>query len=242
MRTCNTRFSRLMAEALALSAATDRPLEDIAAALAQLADAERALPPAPLPDGQLRRTADADVPEAQRLAIYAWIDEQMLHSPRPDAAAWAGMSLQMRYCHTTAAGMLFYDRLDAELDACGIPRMENGEPLPTVQRLRLAAANPPSGSALPAFALCLLYGFQGKYYDSPDMLQSFRMASYQLLTALERCEATDATPPQPQERPSRIVLRYLEPVLLILVPLVLTVGFGLFCAALLTSISPDFHA
>ena len=93
MRTCNTRFSRLMAEALALSAATDRPLEDIAAALAQLADAERALPPAPLPDGQLRRTADADVPEAQRLAIYAWIDEQMLHSPRPDAAAWAGMSL-----------------------------------------------------------------------------------------------------------------------------------------------------
>lgn len=118
MRGFCARFAALMAETLhyaGVPAGLETPLNDVNTRLAALAEEERALP---APDSaSLRQELNL-----ARFAVAAWTDEQILSSPRPDAAAWAGMSLQYRYFATSEAGTQFYRELEKCLDACGVAR------------------------------------------------------------------------------------------------------------------------
>ncbi len=124
MRGFCARFAALMAETLhyaGVPAGLETPLNDVNARLAALAEEERALP---APDSApLRQELNL-----ARFAVAAWADEQILSSPRPDAAAWAGMSLQYKYFATSEAGTQFYRELEKCLDACGVARRVAIEP------------------------------------------------------------------------------------------------------------------
>lgn len=120
------RFAPLMAETLHFAGSPDGlsvSLNDANARLCALAEQERSASPFDGLSGdgtqphELRREL-----ELARFAVAAWADEQMLSSPRADAASWAGMSLQFRYFKTAEAGRLFYQNLEKCLDSCGVPR------------------------------------------------------------------------------------------------------------------------
>ena len=87
------RFAPLMAAALHCAGSSEglaMTLEDIQARMLELADEERAMPPALTAHG-----GPTDMPERlrelenARFAVYAWADEKLLNARRPDAAASA---------------------------------------------------------------------------------------------------------------------------------------------------------
>ena len=138
-----------MTEALHCSSAPEGlalPLHEVHERLSALADEERSRPLpssaedlAPPRDAPLPLLPDAgDAPDDAarkvrlacdnaRFAVYAWVDEQLLQSPRLDAADWLSYSLQYRYCGTTSAGREFFSRLTA-IARAALPPAEETPP------------------------------------------------------------------------------------------------------------------
>ncbi len=152
------RFSPLMSEALHCSGSAEGlalPLEEIQRRLVETAEQERSAVPLSandtLPDFSDVRRREL---EMCRLAVYAWADEVMLHSPRPDAMSWMPLSLQCRYFHTTEGGQLFFTRLTGLLDDMGIAAdEEDGEGGTDDIAVRLQSGSLRSGSGRAA-CLC----------------------------------------------------------------------------------------
>lgn len=236
------RFSPLMSETLHCSGSPEGlalPLEDIQSRLTALADQERAAVPAGS-DDMLPDFSDVRRQELElcRLAVYAWADENMLNSPRPDAVSWMPLSLQCRYFHTTEGGQLFFTRLDALLDRMGIAadmQDEEGQPADLAVRLEAAgrvSSSAPGADVLRVFALCLLYGFRGCLYGQPDLLARVRKACYGLVSV----DMSAEDEPSSKQEEGRHLLHALEPVAYVLVPLAVCAVFGLYCADILSNI------
>ncbi len=236
------RFSPLMSEALHCSGSAEGlalPLEEIQRRLVETAEQERSAVPLSandtLPDFSDVRRREL---EMCRLAVYAWADEVMLHSPRPDAMSWMPLSLQCRYFHTTEGGQLFFTRLTGLLDDMGIAAdEEDGEGGTDDIAVRLEAAcraapSAPGADVLRVFALCLLYGFQGRLYGRPETLSRVRKACWDLISMKDR----PLKAPAPALAERRDLRHVLEPAAYVLVPLVVVAAFGLYCADILSNI------
>ena len=264
------RFSRLMAEALHCGSAPEGlalPLHEVRERLHTLADEERGRPlpistetllaPAsetlPLPDAvggaddaarHIRLACDN-----ARFAVYAWIDELLLQSPRLDAADWLSHSLQYRYCGTTSAGREFFTRL-TDIIRSALPPAENALPaageeedpadevLRALEAFVLHGGDELSAAVIRVHALCLLYGFKGMLRDAPETLHRCRKAAHALLLRDEPPPA----PALPQERPiTPFVAVALEKAAYVILPPVIVLLFGALCAAVLADIPlPQF--
>lgn len=247
-------FSPLMSRTLHFAGSPDGmavPLDAVHAALCELADKERMAVSAGVdglyPQETLQRC---------RLAVYAWADEILLNSTRQDAGGWAGMTLQARYFDTSAAGIRVFDDLWSLLDEAE-HRQDSAESailLPAVLPAGLCAADdhpdsegvaladrfekaiaetfsPMHDEALRVYATCLLYGFCGRYYPQPSVLRRLRLAARALLKK--------APPVVVDDKPVRTggvqaSLLWLEPALYVVVPLLVTLAFGLYCADILS--------
>lgn len=261
------RFSRLMAEALhcaATPAGLALSLGEVHDRLKALADEERALPlpsaaaPAPAAPGELPLPDEEGGPDDAlrqwrlacdnaRFAVYAWVDEQMLQSPRLDAADWLGYSLQYHYFATTDAGQAFFSRLTA-LVRSALPAADAGQPgegdgLPDggpqmLEAFVLHGADERTTAVAEAYALCLLYGFRGMLHDNPDALARYRKAAYALLCRKE----VPAAPGLPRQRSAApLIAAMLERAAYALVPLLVVLLFGTLCAAELADMAlPKF--
>lgn len=252
-----------MAEALHCSSAPEGlalPLHEVHERLSALADEERSRPLpssaedlAPPRDAPLPLLPDAgDAPDDAarkmrlacdnaRFAVYAWVDEQLLQSPRLDAADWLSYSLQYRYCGTTSAGREFFSRLTA-IARAALPPAEETPPdsgdltdeVPqALEAFVLHGGDELSSAVVSVYALCLLYGFKGMLRDAPETLNRCRKAAHALLLR-------DAPPPAsvlPQERRAGpFVAAALEKAVYILLPPVIVFLFGALCAAVLADI------
>ncbi len=259
------RFSRLMAEALHCGSAPEGlalPLHEVRERLHALADEERSRPlpssaeplsapvtaTLPLPDA-VDETDDAArnirlACENARFAVYAWVDELLLQSPRLDAADWLSHSLQYRYCGTTSAGREFFTRLTGIIRNA-LPLAENAptaaneeeeladEVLRALEAFVLHGGDELSAAAVRVYALCLLYGFKGMLRDTPETLNRCRKAARALLLRDE----PPPTPSLPQEGPiAPVVAVALEKAAYIILPPVIVLLFGALCAAVLADI------
>lgn len=259
-----------MAEALHCGSAPEGlalPLHDVHERLSALADEERALPlPSPAEDPAVPDGAPPPLPETAggmdnaarqvrlaceqaRFAVYAWVDEQLLQSPRLDAAKWLSYSLQYRYCGTTSAGQEFFTRLTAlarqavppsagPLLPASVGEDAAAEDAPgALEAFVLHGGDGPSTAALSVYALCLLYGFRGMLRDSPETLHRYRKAAHALLLRA----APPPDPGLPWEWPTASLATALEKAAYILLPPVAVILFGALCAAALSGIPlPQF--
>ena len=197
------------------------PLEDIQARLINLADKERLLP------------LDQEVLiDDARFAVYAWVDEKLLHAERPDALGWVPLSLQCHYYSTTEAGRLFFTRLNALLDQLGIAKEEEDLGQRLELALNLTKESRPY-EVLQIFALCLLYGFSGKLYNKKELLARLRKTSLLLLKQNSTLIEQTITP-QVQIKQSNFQI--FEPVLYVMVPIVISIIFWFYCADILAYI------
>ena len=232
------RFTPLMSEALHCAGSPEAlamPLEEIQASLLRLAEEERARPLAPF--GAPDEGAAREALDQCRFAVYAWADERMLNADRPDAPLWMGLSLQHRFFATAEGGQRFFVRLEELLDSLGVPRERNDEPLALDRRLELAAripADAPGRDTLAVFALCLLYGFSGRLHGEPELLSGIRKAAHALLPKEEE-QLAESRARRAREG-GQALLRNLEPLLYMLVPLAVTFLFALYCAAVLADV------
>jgi type VI protein secretion system component VasF len=180
-----------------------------------------------------------------RLAVYAWVDETLLNAARPDAAAWTAMSLQHAFFQTSEAGTLFFAHLDELLDQLLPLAGDDAGKADARTRLasRLEAAAPlrretsPARRELDVYALCLLLGFRGRYFDAPEFCERLRQAARKILADSEGIRPAGAYSPargrQPGDRPLPPALEWL---LYALLPLAATLLFGLYCADLLVTL------
>ena len=182
--------------------------------------------------------------ENARFAVYAWVDELLLQSPRLDAADWLSHSLQYRYCGTTSAGREFFTRLTGIIRNA-LPLAENAptaaneeeeladEVLRALEAFVLHGGDELSAAAVRVYALCLLYGFKGMLRDTPETLNRCRKAARALLLRDE----PPPTPSLPQEGPiAPVVAVALEKAAYIILPPVIVLLFGALCAAVLADI------
>lgn len=262
MRDICERFAPLMAETLHYAGSQEgleKPLDEARARLLVLTEQERAMPEGCPP---YQSTASRRDLEQARFAVAAWVDEQMMSSSRPDAAAWAASSLQFRYFGTAEAGRLFYQELEKCLDSCGVPRrvrvekpetadiladgddgldLENScgpEPeewhvLDLAERLSSAQVRTDEGGALSVYALCLLYGFRGALYGDPVLLSRVRRACRGLFGSAPEVR----TPPE--RRRSADFAVWGERVLFVVLPLLVCLAFALYCGGVLAN--APFH-
>jgi type VI protein secretion system component VasF len=235
------RFFILMRTALYLARSEEGlslPPDEIRRRLETPLAEERRLPLPPIPPGG--RSLDM---ETCRFAVYAWIDETLLNSPRPDAGDWSGHSLQYQFFHTAEGGARFYDNL--------LRLLRGLDPNPELERLPelLEKANEtfsdgPERGELSVYALCLLYGFSGRLFNRPDMLTRLRETARPLLeenwppAAVQASNGANSTT-RDREWRSPSLLSRVEPVLLTLLPLVVTALFLLYCAGILADALPQ---
>jgi type VI protein secretion system component VasF len=240
-----TRFFPLIHSARSLASDAALPLSEISARLYELAREEQDSPvPARAdPDGEKPAPGlPAERPDLSRcrLAVYAWADEILLTSARPDASLWAAYSLQHTFCQTSAAGTLFFQTLDELLDAL-LPltgeAAEAGEEFVLPARLeaaaRLSREENFARRELDVFALCLLLGFCGRYFEMPRQREKLREAARLILRGSEGAKA-----PSPNRRVWRHQeLPYaMEWIFYAILPLIATLLFGLYCADLLVEV------
>jgi type VI protein secretion system component VasF len=242
------RFFPLIANARSLASDAALPLSEISARLYALAQEEQGLPPpaASARDEKPDPGLPAEAPDLSRcrLAVYAWVDEILLSSGRPDASLWTAYSLQHAFCQTSAAGVLFFQALDELLDRL-LPltgettevgaEAEADAALPA--RLEAAARLGREGNfarrELDVFALCLLLGFCGRYFGMNQQREKLREAARRVLRGSEGATA----PPSPKRGRGQEFPRALEWLLYALLPLAGTLAFGLYCADLLLGVS-----
>ncbi|MDR1890492.1 MAG: DotU family type IV/VI secretion system protein [Zoogloeaceae bacterium] len=241
------RFSPLMSEALhhGRSCAESEPpvdMVELRRKLWALAEEERGLvsPTTPSADDTLDRPIDLT---HCRLAVYAWVDETILTAPRPDAAAWVAQSLQHTYFQTSEAGRLFFERLEELLTELSLPPEDEAstdDSLP--QRLETAARLPRKRAArheLDVYALCLLLGFSGRCYGHGNLIDKLRQSARQVLQGSENSLAPAATKNgwfTRQLHGTGEISSVLEWLFYILLPLIGTFLFGIYCAGLLVDI------
>lgn len=235
------------------------PLSDIHSHLCALADAERSTVYHGNA-GQLDDPQRHEDLRQCRFVVYAWVDETLLNAARPDAVAWMGMSLQSRYFETSIAGREVFarlrERLDFVLRQADVPGLASQLPPAFAQQPTNVAFNPIQDEAqegielatdmervatqplapvdqavLRVYAQCLLYGFCGRFFPYPEVLNRLRTASRTLLQVT-------ATAPENKGEPQIPVspLYWLEPVLYVVVPLCATLVFALYCADILANL------
>jgi type VI protein secretion system component VasF len=239
------RFFPLMSRARSLAGEAASPLSEIRQTLFALAEEEREapLPAAPVGGEQKRVEAGFDAaPDLSRcrLAVYAWVDEILLNAARPDAAAWTAMSLQHAFFQTSEAGTLFFAHLDELLDQL-LPLGDDAREMDVQTRLasRLEAAVPlrretsPARRELDVYALCLLLGFRGRYFDAPEFCERLRRAARKILADSEGIRLPSQGRSRRAEKPLPPALEWLFYAIL---PLAATFLFGLYCANLLVSL------
>ena len=87
--------------------------------------------------------------------------------------------------------------------------------------------------ALLMFALCLLYGFQGRLYGQDELLARVRRACRTLLLRPEILPAAEAASAQ---HARHMLLRRLETAGYVLIPVIVCILFWLYCANILANI------
>ncbi|MDR2675511.1 MAG: DotU family type IV/VI secretion system protein [Opitutaceae bacterium] len=239
------RFFPLIDNARSLASDANLPLSEISARLYALAQEEQELPPPATNTGGEKpdpgRPVEVSDLSRCRLAVYAWVDEILLSSGRPDASLWTAYSLQHAFCQTSAAGMLFFQTLDELLDRL-LPltgettETEAGAALPArlEAAARLSREENFARRELDVFALCLLLGFCGRYFDMHQQREKLREAARRVLRGSE-----GARVPLSSKRGrwrGREFPRALEWFLYALLPLAGTLVFGLYCAGLLLGV------
>jgi type VI protein secretion system component VasF len=236
------RFFPLIGNARSLASEAALPLAEIGARLYALAREEQELPlPSRRADGEKSDPGlPAEGPDLSRcrLAVYAWVDEILLASERPDASLWVAHSLQHTFFQTSAAGMLFFQALDELLDtllpltgqAESEAEAETALPARLETAARLSREENFARRELDVFALCLLLGFCGRYFEMPQQREKLREAARLILRGSE-----GAKPPALSKRGWREqeFPRALEWIFYALLPLAGTLAFGLYCANLL---------
>ncbi|MBQ7738955.1 MAG: DotU family type IV/VI secretion system protein [Desulfovibrionaceae bacterium] len=231
------RFAPLMAEALHCAGCTEGELslEEINAQITSLAEKERHQPiPVnnALPD--IKSDLSSEMEDA-RFAVYAFVDEKILNSERMDASDWMSKSLQCHYFKTTAAGKLFFERLNNLLTKLGVPLEEEGILLDLPGRLDLAKViGQEKSPLLRLFALCLLYGFKGYLFINADLLARIRKSCWQLLKEEESPESPTVS--QKVLDKTRSVKDIFENISYVVVPATVAIIFWFFCANILSSI------
>jgi hypothetical protein len=232
-----------MSRARSLAGEAALPLSEIRQTLFALAEEERKAPIAVSAAGGETGFDDAPDLSCCRLAAYAWVDETLLNAARPDAAAWTAMSLQHAFFQTSEAGTLFFTHLDELLDRL-LPLADDAvvaEKAEAPARLasRLEAAAPlrretsPARRELDVYALCLLLGFRGRYFDAPEFCERLRQAARKILTDSEGIRSSSQARLRQPGKPLPLALEWLFYALL---PLAATFLFGLYCAGLLVDL------
>jgi type VI secretion system protein ImpK len=96
--------------------------------------------------------------DTARFAVCAWVDESILNSTWINKDRWQGEQLQRLYYHTTDAGEIFFERLNA----LGAHQMDVRE----------------------VYYLCLALGFKGRYCQEGDdlLLEQLQTSNLKLLT------------------------------------------------------------
>lgn len=258
------RFAPLMAETLHYAGAPEgleRPLSEAAERLVELAERERALPSCASGESSTPRR---DLEQA-RFAVAAWADEQMLGSPRADAAAWAASSLQYRYFETVEAGRLFYQELEKCLDSCGVPRrarLKKHEaadgPLAEDDGIDLGACAEPEREEWRALDLAERFEAAASRHREGDdegalgvfalcLLYGFRGALYadaaQLARIRRACRGLFDRVPElrtpPQRRRGSELLVWGERAAYVALPLLVCILFALYCGGVLAN--APFH-
>jgi type VI protein secretion system component VasF len=240
------RFFPLIANARSLASDAALPFSEIGARLYALAREEQDLPLPALPFARAGGgKSDPGLPARPdlsrcRLAVYAWVDEILLASERPDASLWTAHSLQHAFCQTSAAGVLFFQALDELLDVL-LPLTGEAEadadaalPARLDAAARLSREESFARRELDVFALCLLLGFCGRYFEMPQQREKLREAARRVLRGSD-C----ARPPLSSKRGwrSQEFPHTLEWIFYALLPLAGTLAFGLYCADLLLGVS-----
>jgi type VI protein secretion system component VasF len=238
------RFFPLISSARSLASDTSLPLSEISARLCALAQEEQDLPAPPNTDDEVATRDRLEEPpdlSRCRLAVYAWVDEILLASSRPDASLWVTYSLQHIFFQTSAAGALFFQTLDKLLDTL-LPfageqtdaGVETALPARLETAARLSREKNTARRELDVFALCLLLGFCGRYFEMPRQREKLREAARRVLRGSGE---------EPVSLPSKRGLwrgqefpRALEWAFYALLPLVGTLLFGLYCANLLVDV------
>jgi type VI protein secretion system component VasF len=230
-----------MSSALSAARSGEVPLPEIGLQLRALAQEEQDLPP-PVSEGDPKNALDL---AACRLAVYAWVDEVMLNAPRRDAVGWAAQSLQQTFLQTAEAGIRFFQQLDALMDSL-LPRADadasgEEESLRLPERLgraaRLRREASPERKELDVYALCLLLGFQGRYYGQTHLCGKLRQAAREILKG---SEGSDGFRPAPGGTPKwrrETLPPVIEWLFYAFLPLSGTLLFGLYCASFLTDAS-----
>ena len=179
--------------------------------------------------------------EKCHFAACAWVDEVMLNSPREDAHLWMANSLQHRFYGTSDAGDLFFVNFDAVLRGVGMEgpedegaslehRIEQGLTLCMKRNL-----DTPEGQVGLFYAQCLLFGFCGRYYNDPAILNALRKAAADILA---KASSVSSSAPVPEQQAKHSGAHVFEMALYIALPLVSTVIFGLYCSGILANIAP----
>ena len=83
------------------------------------------------------------------------------------------------------------------------------------------------------FALCLLYGFQGRLYGQDELLARVRRACRALLLRPEILPAAETASAQ---HARQVLLRRLETAGYVLIPVIVCILFWLYCANILANI------
>ncbi|MDR1463053.1 MAG: DotU family type IV/VI secretion system protein [Azoarcus sp.] len=240
-----------MSRARSLAGESALPLSEIRQTLFALAEEERETPVAasvPTREEPMRPEAGFDTaPDFPRcrLAVYAWVDETLLNAARPDAAAWTAMSLQHAFFQTSEAGTLFFTHLGELLDRL-LPLADDaavekaGAPDWLVSQLEAAAPlrreTSPARRELDVYALCLLLGFRGRYFDAPEFCERLRQAARKILTNSEGIRSARAHSQGRRWRMDKPLPPALEWLLYALLPLAATLLFGFYCADLLVDL------
>ncbi|MEG2140156.1 MAG: DotU family type IV/VI secretion system protein [Bilophila sp.] len=240
------RFAPLMAQALHFSstpAGLAVPLNEVQTTLRTLVDAEQASRLEIAPED---RSVWQEKLRLCRFAVYAWVDEILLNASRADAGTWLPLSLQALYFDTSSAGTRFFVDLEACLQQALASDTDTTLPMPATnnpdlepafvaQFSRAATVALPEVARQPlrVYATCLLYGFCGRYFDRPDTLHALRKAARDLLATTAPAVTLQASPRN--LRLGQFFFTF-EPVLYVLLPLLVCVAFGLYCADIVANL------
>jgi hypothetical protein len=116
--------------------------------------------------------------------IFLWLDERFLRSARPDAGQWLKRSFQTRYLATNQGGELFFDGLTSLLER----RAAQMGPVPQGGGLADLWVGPGGGldpleGILDCYALSLVLGYAGRYYQGDQELLALRDKAKEQLAA-----------------------------------------------------------
>ncbi|MDR1084138.1 MAG: DotU family type IV/VI secretion system protein [Deltaproteobacteria bacterium] len=124
--------------------------------------------------------------EEAKVPVLLWLDERFQNSARPDAEKWYDYSFQRKYLGTNRGGELFFESLREiltdRLRQTESPADDGSGTLASLW-VRPGTGPDPTESVLDAYALSLMLGYQGRFYQGDEELETLRALAREQLAA-----------------------------------------------------------